>query len=199
MTKSTFITLLFVSLTLLVLGSLWYFSGQTSVPEQDTYTNLPRIELTDAKTQTDFTEVVEADSAEHEAVMNAIYTDEYYYFTCIQNNEESRTLILVSKYVDENGVNTFEPSRKAFSNFESRLLEDWSEVLLPNVTTNNIGELKFTTRLLNNPHIVATEYRIGETADKSYKVYYGWVLNYIIAATNENCLFKTMEDLYGVH
>jgi hypothetical protein len=200
MSKNLVITIFFLALTLLVLGVLVYFSSSTrnSNPTQ-TFTELPTIELEDIKSTDNFSEIITADSKEHNDVIASIYDDSYQYFTCKQSGKESQVLILIGQYVDQNGVNTFAPSVQTFKDFETRLLDDWSEVLLPAVPATTFGPLTFTTKPLNDEHIVVTEYRVGQTSDNKYQVYYSWVLNYIVIATTEDCLFDTMEGLYDVH
>lgn len=200
MSKNLVVTIIFLVLTMLVLGAFFLLSSSkfNQNPAQ-TFTELPTIELADVKSNENFSEIVTADSKEHNDVMASIYDDSYQYFTCKQGGVESRVLILIGQYVDQNGVNTFAPSVQTFRTFETRLLEDWGEVLLPSVSTTAFGPLTFSTKPLNDEHIVASEYYIGKTSDNMYQVYYGWVLNYIVITTNENCLFETMETLYDVH
>ncbi len=199
MSKNIAITLIFIFLTLLVLVGFWYFSSNSPVPIEEEYSDFPNIELTDIKTVNDFRNVVQSESQQSEAVMDALYTDEYYYYSCKESDLESRVLILVAKYTSENGINTFNPAVDTFSSFETRLLQDWGEVLLPSSTVATQDALTFSTRALNNEYILATEYRVAETSDKKYKVFYGWLLNYIVIATDQECLFKALEDLYHIH
>lgn len=200
MSKNLVVTIIFLVLTILVIG-VFFLSGSSQFNQNptQTFTELPAIELADIKSTDNFSTIVSADSKEHTAVMASIYDDSYQYFTCKQNGIESRVLILIGQYVGQNGVNTFAPSVQNFRAFETRLLEDWSEVLLPTVATTTFGPLTFVTKPLNDEHIAVTEYRAGKTSDNKYQVYYGWVLNYILITTSENCLFETMEALYHVH
>lgn len=200
MSKNLAVTIIFLVLTILVLGVFFFFGSSTlNQDSAQTFTELPTIELADVKSAENFSEIITADSKEHIDVIASIYDDSYQYFTCKQGGVESRVLILIGQYVDQNGVNTFAPSVQTFRAFETRLLEDWGEALLPSVSATAFGPLTFITKPLNDEHIVATEYRAGQTSDNMYQVYYGWVLNYIVITTNENCLFETMETLYDVH
>lgn len=199
MTKSSIITVIFIVLTLLVLGVFWYIQSQSTAPTEEEYTSFPNLEVADIKSVDDFRDLVQADSPEHKAVVDAIYTDVYHYFSCKENNNESKALILIAKYSDQNGVNTYKPAVATFDRFESHILQDWGEVLFPDASATDFESLTFTTQPINDEHIAATEYRIGESTNKKYNVYYSWVLNYIVVATDKNCLLATLGGLYDVH
>jgi hypothetical protein len=106
----------------------------------------------------------------------------------------------VGKFVpNSQGINTFDKAVEKMSQFENKIYSDWGQVVFLEQFIPSFETPTFLTKSIQGYNIAADSYREGNLNTVNKKIYYGWVLNYIIVAADEECLLAAMEEIYHVH
>ncbi len=128
-----------------------------------------------------------------------IYTDEYYVYPCLDGDQKSNAIVLVGQYKPVNGENTFIQAQTAVSRFEKDMYRDWSRNLFVGEFNQSNDDPVISVVPVSDPHVLADTYRLLRYEDTRQEIRYGWLLNYLVVATTEQCLFATMESIYHIH
>lgn len=133
-------------------------------------------------------------------VLDNVYLDEYYLYPCTVNKKTTDVVVLVAKYKQNSeGINSFSNAEMAVKSFETEMYKKWGGIIYKESFQPNLSTKGFSDETLNNDQVLPNSYRVGTLSDNSTKIYYGWVLNYIIVAASKECLVGTMGSVYDMH
>jgi hypothetical protein len=133
-------------------------------------------------------------------VLDNVYLDEYYIYPCSYENQNTDVVVLVSKYKqDSSGVNSFIEAQTAFKSYENSIYQDWGHIIFKGSFKPNLEIITFDNESISNSDVLTDSYRVGKLSDNTTKIYYGWVLNYVLVASSKECLLASMESVYDVH
>lgn len=194
-----FVLLFVLGITTLILMVIWIFTN--SGPEnQNTSPVENSPQLTRLEPAKNFTDALPKPlSAQAQKVVDQIHTDEYYNFECVDDGRQTSSLVLVGQYRSVNGVNTFEASQRAMSVFEQVMYAEWGPLLIKSEFQVSNVDPQITSLRVGDSEVLADSYRRLYFSDVNQSLYYGWLLNYVVIAASEACLFETMKDIYHVH
>ncbi len=137
-------------------------------------------------------------SPAQEVLRQEILDDEYYVRDC-EDLPGTQALVLVGQYRPIDGLNSFAGATEAMRSFENDVYRDWGQTLYGTGYTPSSQEPQVRINRITDGHVAADEYIELLHADVRRSVYYGWTLNYLVAAPTPDCLIEAMESVYHVH
>jgi len=138
-----------------------------------------------------------------QTVLNSIYRDNYYVFSCGAQTNDGQSIILTALYDGSIARDGYDKAYYAIKDWEKNVMVDFGHILfsLSPSETAPIDFAWFVPYKSTNPHIWARDFHkaVIYIGDTKYEVHYGWTLNYVIFAPSQLCLESTMHALYHAH
>ena len=130
-------------------------------------------------------------SSDFKNVLESIYLDTYAIIPC--NSGEGNTVVLTAKYTrDDEGNNTTTKSFDYISKWEPYLLNDIGIFIFPDLQVNEKGQKLVFEDMPEQSYKRAPVFISGEERF----MYSGWLLNYVLYSSSEECLQETARLIY---
>jgi hypothetical protein len=135
-------------------------------------------------------------SPQFEAVATSTFLDVFWVNECtVLDNPIGRSIAITAKPNAALGRKQFQATEQAILNWESYIVRDIGVTLFPGLAPSVLSSVRttFTT------HDLDTRVTTFVIDGKEYKIYYGWVLNFVMFATSYECLATSIHAVYSPH
>lgn len=189
-----------VVLILLIIGTI-FLMPEGNITEPEAGTDFSTIGTPVENAPASFVDLLTtAPSPVQQKVLDNIYLDEYYVYPCNENGDIKNVLMLVAQYkANASGENSITNAEEAVGSFEDAIYSDWGHIVYKDAYIPNLNTVSFTDEKVIDEEVWAEKYRVGTLSDNKTKIYYGWVLNYILVASSKECLLSAMKSVYEIH
>jgi len=190
-----------ICLLLVLIFGTFFWSQERNDAGNDSITNFPIISVPTLNPTTTFDELLtNAPDSIQQKVLDNIYLDEFYVSSCNSGDLVSDVVVLVAQYKQNpQGVNSILTAETAFTAFENTMYKNWGHLIYKQSFQPNLNIVTFSTETIVDSEVLSDKYRVGTLSDDVTKIYYGWVLNYIIVAASKECLLGSMKSVYHIH
>ena len=195
-----FLSFIIAALIFLIAGTIFFMSDQNTIVSE-TETDFSTIGTPMENAPVSFVDLLStAPSPVQQDVLDTIHLDEYYLYPCTENGTVKNVLMLVAQYkTDITGNNSISEAEESITSFEESMYSEWGHIIYEESFNPDLNIIGFADEAVNDEAVWAEKYRVGTLSDNKTKIYYGWVLNYIVVASSNGCMLSTMKSVYEIH